>query len=480
MSIRSGQEDDSAISKVDIPSQERHQSSPSPLDLGLRNVLEALPEAIYMTDANGLITFYNEAAVLLWGVHPTLGKSQFCGSWKLYWPDGTHLPHDECPMSMALAQKRPVRGLEAIAERPDGSRVRFLACPSPIFDATGALCGAVNMLIDLTDRTLADEAARRHDAIVESSDDAIVAKDLNGIITNWNSGAQRLFGYTREEAIGKPIEMLIPLDRKDEEPGILKRIRLGERIEHYETIRRRKDGSLVEISLSVSPVRNREGRIIGAAKIARDITDRRQAEAQKSLLIKELDHRVKNLFTLANSVIALSARSVKTSGELAIAVTDRLTALAQAHSLTIPNGFSSEQATTLHTLIQTIFAPYSTAGYNSQSRALVTGSDLTITGSTVTSFALLLHELATNAAKYGALSLPEGFVDISCSEDAGVFTLVWCERNGPKIEREPDSAGFGTFLTKSTVRGQLHGELTREWNSEGLIIRLAFVASLCK
>lgn len=476
MSIRSGMEDVSASGTSHNSSRQRQEFSSFPLDMGLRDVLEALPEAIYTTDASGLITFYNGAAASLWGVKPTLGEREFCGSWKLYWPDGTPLPHDECPMSMALKERRPIRGLEAIAERPDGSRIRFLACPSPIFDATGALSGAVNMLIDLTDRTLADEAALRHDAIVESSDDAIVAKDLNGTITNWNSGAQRLFGYTPEEAIGKPIEMLVPLDRQDEEPGILKRIRLGERIEHYETIRRRKDGSLVEISLSVSPVRNREGRIIGAAKIARDITDRRQAEAQKSLLIREMDHRVKNLFTLANSVIALSARSVSTSGELATAVSARLTALAKAHALTIPNGFSSEQATTLHTLIQTIFAPYATDGDNSQPRVVVTGPDITIAGNAVTSFALLLHEFATNAAKYGSLSLPEGFVDISCSEDAGVFTLAWCERNGPIIEREPDSAGFGTLLARSTVRGQLRGELTREWKSEGLAIRLVFAA----
>lgn len=446
-------------------------------EMGVHDILEALPEAVYTTDASGLITFFNTAATSLWGVSPTLGKSEFCGSWKLFWPDGTPLPHDECPMAISLKERRPVRGLEAIAERPDGTRIRFLAFPSPIFDPTGNLIGAVNMLVDLTEQTIADEAALRHDAIVESSDDAIIAKDLNGTIINWNGGAQRLFGYTAEEAIGKPVAMLIPLDRQDEEPGILARIRRGEHIEHYETIRRRKDGSLIEISLSVSPIRNREGRIIGAAKIARDITERRQAEEQKNLLIREMDHRVKNLFTLANSVVSLSARSVTTPGELASAVSARLNALARSHALTIPHGFNNEQPTTLHTLIQMIVAPYAGGDDNCQSRACITGPDISIAGSTVTSFALLLHEFATNAAKYGALSSPEGVLDISCSENGDLFTIEWSERNGPLIDREPDSFGFGSLLARATVRGQLGGEITRDWRREGLLIRLVVATS---
>lgn len=446
-------------------------------EMGVHDILEALPEAVYTTDARGLITFFNTAAISLWGVTPKLGESEFCGSWKLYWPDGTPLPHAECPMAIALKERRPVRGLEAIAERPDGTRIRFRAFPSPIFDATGNLIGAVNMLVDLSDQEIADEAARRHDAIVESSDDAIVAKDLNGTIINWNSGAQRLFGYTAEEAIDKPVAMLIPADRQDEEPGILERIRRGERIEHYETIRRRKDGSLVEISLAISPIRNREGRIIGAAKIARDITERRQAEEQKNLLIKEMDHRVKNLFALANSVVSLSARSATTPAELASAVCARLNALARSHALTIAHGLNSEQPTTLHTLIQTIVAPYAGGDDNCQSRAFVTGPDISIAGSAVTSFALLLHEFATNAAKYGALSSSEGFLDISCSESGDLFTLEWSERNGPVIDQVPDGVGFGSLLAKATVRGQLGGEISRDWKREGLTIRLVVAKS---
>jgi PAS domain S-box-containing protein len=129
-------------------------------------LLKALPAAFYVTDAAGHITFYNEAAAALWGIRPELGKSEWCGSWRLYWPDGKPMPHDECPMAIALTEKRAICGAEAIAERPDGTRVPFLAYPTPLFDDSEELIGAVNTLIDITDRKKAEEAAQRLAAIV--------------------------------------------------------------------------------------------------------------------------------------------------------------------------------------------------------------------------------------------------------------------------------------------------------------------------
>jgi PAS domain S-box-containing protein len=149
---------------------------------------------------------------------------------------------------------------------------------------------------EITERKQAEKAEQRLAAIIESSDDAIISKDLNGIITSWNYGAEQIFGYRDKEMIGKPVTVLIPTERHDEEPVILDRIRRGERIEHYETMRRRKDGSLIDISLTVSPIKDAEGKVIGASKIARDITRRKQMEAAleeaKDAFAKKLQERV--------------------------------------------------------------------------------------------------------------------------------------------------------------------------------------------
>lgn len=446
-------------------------------DRYFREILDVLPAAIYITDAAGRITYFNEAAAALWGRRPELGTSEWCGSWKLFWPDDRPMPHDQCPMAMALKESRAIRGREAVAERPDGTRVPFLPFPTPLHDASGTLVGAVNMLVDITERKRGEETAHRLAAIVANSDDAIASKDLNGILLSWNAAAERLFGYAAEEAIGKPVTILIPPDRFDEEEAILEQIRRGERIDHYETIRRRKDGSLVEISLTVSPIKNADGKVVGASKIARDITERKRAQEQQHILLMEMDHRVKNLFTLSSSIVTLSARSAETPEELASAVRHRLGALARAHALTLSKASDGtsriEQATTLQSLIKTIISPYDGRTDEGGERVVISGSDVPLAGGLVTSFALLLHEFTTNAAKYGALSTPTGHVDIHCSEEGDQFVLTWKESGGPCVDHRTDGEGFGSVLARMTVTGQLGGEISRDWRPEGLVIRLS-------
>ena len=257
-----------------------------------REVLDALPAAVYTTDAAGRITYCNQAAIDLAGRRPRLGEDEWCVTWRLYWPDGRPMAHAECPMAVALKEDRPVRGAEAILERPDGTRVPFLPYPTPLHDASGRLIGAVNMLIDISDRRAAENSRAHLAAIVESSDDAIVGKDLDGIVTSWNRGAERIFGYTAEEMIGRPIAMLFPPDRRGEEDEILARLRRGERVEHFETVRQTKDGQAIDVSLTISPVRDSSGRIIGASKIARDITGRKRAQAALRDLKDNLERRV--------------------------------------------------------------------------------------------------------------------------------------------------------------------------------------------
>ena len=257
----------------------------------IRQLTSLMPAAIYSCDDEGRITFFNRRAAEIWGREPKLNdnREKYSGSFRLLGPDGSQIPHSQGPMAIAVKTGKPVRNEEAIIERPDGSRIILTVNIDPLFGSDGRLCGAINVFEDVTDLKQAEQASRRLAAIVECSDDAIISKDLNGIITSWNQAATRLFGYTTEEVIGKPITLLIPLERHNEEPSILERIRRGERIDHYETIRRRKDGSILDVSLTVSPIRDVQGNIIGASKIGRDITRRKRVE----VALRESEHRLR-------------------------------------------------------------------------------------------------------------------------------------------------------------------------------------------
>lgn len=315
------------------------------------------------------------------------------------------------------------------------------------------------------------EAQARLAAIVENSDDAIISKSLEGIISSWNAGATRLFGFTAGEAIGRPITMLIPDDRLHEEEEIIGRIRRGERVDHYETIRRRKDGSLFDISLTVSPVRDIQGIIIGASKIARDISDRKRAQQRQGLLLREMNHRVKNLFSVTTGLISVSAMSATSAADLAGSLRERVLALSRAHDLTLPDlggEVTGERGTTLFALLAAIVAPHDFGGAR---RMSVSGTDVALQGSTLTSLALLLHEFTTNAAKYGALSAPSGRLEVRAVVDGEMLVLIWTEIGGPAVSEEAAPEGFGSLLERATVQG-LGGEIARDWAPSGVVIRL--------
>lgn len=428
-----------------------------------RDVLEALPAAIYTTDAAGRITYYNQAAALLWGQRPELGESEWCGSWKLYWPDGRPLPHDQCPMALAIKEGRPNRGMEAVAERPDGIKIPFIPYPTPLYDSSGTLVGAVNMLVDITDRKRAEESALRLASIVEFSDDAIVSKDLDGVITSWNRGAQALFGYTAREAVGNSVRTLIPPDRLDEESEILARIRRGEHIEHYETVRRRKDGTLIDISLTVSPVKNAAGEIVGASKIARNISERKRAEEALHLIVDESKHRIRN--TLA-TVQAIATQTLHASDEERLAFVARLSALGRAHDLLSVENWSRAK---IGDVVNQALAPFRDKAYE---RFVVEGpEDLWTSSNHASLLTMALHELATNASKYGALANNSGQVRLSwelvSQDQESRLRLCWTESGGPPVTA-PSHAGFGSFLMNRVLKAE-RGEVRLEYKPQGLV-----------
>jgi PAS domain S-box-containing protein len=306
-------------------------------------------------------------------------------------------------------------------------------------------------------------------SIVESSDDAIISKDLNGIITSWNKGAERVFGYTSEEAVGRPVTLLIPADRQDEEPAILERIRRGQRVDHYETVRQRKHGSLIDISLTVSPVRNAQGKIIGASKIARDITERNRARERQLFLIRELQHRTQNLFTVIQSVLNLTLVEPLSLAQAKEILNGRIHALAQAHAVLADFAWKGGP---LPDIIERVLASFS-------DKLSVRGCDIAVNTQAAQQFALTVHELATNAVKYGALSVPNGSVSIACNiertNNDGTFSFLWKESGGP-IVVPPQRKGFGTVILIDAAK-QFGQHIALDYEPDGVRYEIRFPLS---
>ncbi len=300
-------------------------------------------------------------------------------------------------------------------------------------------------------------------SIVQSSDDAIVSKNLDGIITSWNKGAERVFGYTAEEAIGQPITIVIPQDRQDEEHTILTRIRRGERIEHFETIRQRRHGSLIWVSLTISPVKNAEGKIVGASKIARDITEQKRTRDQIATLAREAEHRSRNL--LANVQAMLNLSQADAVADLKKAVEGRIQALANVHSLFVATRWIGAE---LSTIVGQEVAPYATSD---EKRVRIDGPQVLLEPDSAQAVAVTLHELATNAAKYGALFTANGHIDLKWSFEAdGRLNLRWIETGGP-IVQPPTRRGFGGGIIEQMI-AQLKGKSRFDWRAEGLVCEI--------
>ncbi|MGN7723676.1 PAS domain S-box protein [Chitinophaga sp. 22620] len=296
-------------------------------------IIQKLYAAVYSTDANGLITYYNKAAAELWGREPEIGKDLWCGSWKIFDTRGEVLPLDSCPMAIALREGREVKGVEIIVERPDGSRRNVAPFPRPVFDETGILTGAVNMLVDITDlreaeaelrkkeensRLLvasleknaeqqAEELLRRnielkkseeryHKMIEEVEDYAILLMSREGFVQNWNKGAEKIKGYREDEIIGKHFSIFyLPEDREQRLPW-----KLLAAAENYgkamqEGWRVRKNGTRFWGSIVITALHNDAGDVIGFSKVTRDLTEKKAAEDKIRKYAAELEFQNREL-----------------------------------------------------------------------------------------------------------------------------------------------------------------------------------------
>jgi PAS domain S-box-containing protein len=323
--------------------------------------------------------------------------------------------------------------------------------------------------------SLLDENLQQHfAAIVEGSNDAIVAKDLGSIILSWNPAAERMFGYQAEEMLGRSITLLIPEDRQHEEVDFIDRLRRGERIQHFETVRRKKNGQLFPISVSISPIRDRKGQVIGASKIARDITAQHRAAEQQRLLLSEMKHRVGNSFAIASGLLNLCARQASTVDDLVGEMRGRFLALAAAHSLTAPVAFGEGSTVSekrpLRGLLEAILEPF---GGSSPVNLAV--EDVLVGRAAVTPLALVFYELCTNSVKYGALSQEAGRLAISSERQGDRLIIHWEETFLPgKAEPAVQGQGFGTVMCELALQDQLDGTFARQFTNSGMRASLEF------
>jgi PAS domain S-box-containing protein len=295
-----------------------------------------------------------------------------------------------------------------------------------------------------------EQRLRFQASIIETSDDAIVSKNLDGIITSWNSGAERIFGYSASEAIGQAITLVIPVDRQSEEREILTRIRRGERIDHFETVRQGKHGTLIIVSLTVSPVKDANGKIVGASKIARDITAQKKNQELITTLAREAEHRSKNL--LANALATVNLSQSSSPEGLKQTIMGRIQALANVCSLFVATRWIGAE---LSEIAAQELAPYSEIDGK---RVLIDGPQILLEPGIARAIAVTLHELATNAAKYGALSKPNGQVCLKWFHAADdQLRLLWTERGGPAVQ-EPTRNGVGSRIIKGMIT-QLKGKV---------------------
>jgi PAS domain S-box len=329
----------------DITERLRAEKSLRESERQIRELLEALPAAVYTTDAQGRITYYNQAAVAFSGRTPALGSDEWCVSWRLYTPDGRLLPHDQCPMAVSLREGIPIRGAEAVAERPDGTRVPFIPFPTPLRDADGQIIGAVNMLVD--------------------------------------------------------------------------------------------------------------------------IRERKRAEEQQRLLIDELNHRVKNTLATVQSIAAQTLRSARDLSTFAGNFEPRLLALSKAHDLLTCHSWTGVG---LHELILQELKPYSG---DAADRVRLKGSDIMLEPRIGLALSLVLHELTTNAAKYGALTPGQGQVTVHWTVEKArsglgdVLRIDWIESGGPTV-KPPVKRSFGTRLIKRSVTHDLQGSVKLDFEPAGL------------
>ncbi|MBN9560235.1 MAG: PAS domain S-box protein [Alphaproteobacteria bacterium] len=424
-------------------------------------LLDSLGVAVYVTDPAGRITYFNEAAAELWGCRPMLGDARFCGSWRLFWPNGSPMRHDECPMAVAVREQRAVHGGEAVAERPDGTRVPFAAYPTPLRDSAGHIVGALNVLVDIsgrkaTEAALADSEARLR-AVFDTTPECIKVVASDGTLLRMNpAGLGMIEADGAGEVEGRSVFTLIAPEDLAVWQANHARVCAGEAMSwEFAVVGLRGGRRRMETHAAPLPL---PGRVVAQLAITRDVTARHEAEQRQSMLAGEVDHRAKNVLAVALSVIRMTR--AEDPRRFAEAVEGRIAALAHAHTLLADQHWVGAE---LRWVAETELAPYLAARCADSS-----GPPVVLAPGAVQPVAMVLHELATNAAKFGALSHAGGRLELSWTVPPdGTLRLVWDESGGPPVTTT-GPPGFGSKLIEATVCSQLGGTVVQDWRPQGL------------
>ncbi len=433
-------------------------------------LVENLPIGIYTCDRHGVLVQFNRRAAELWGRTPGLGQDQprFCGAVKTFDAGGAAIALDQSPMALVLASGQPIRDRELVLEQPGGERRNILANVDPIFDDQGHLVGGVNCFQDITEmsrmRREAKENRRLGRRVMEALPAAVYTTDADGKLLYFNKAAEVLWG--RAPKIGeeywsgafkmvRPDGTSVPLDECPMAVALREqRAQIGP-----EAFVERPDGSRVPYLSHPTPIFDSEGKLIGAVNMLLDLSEQKRADAQQRGLIDELNHRVKNTLATIQSLAAQTMRGTRDQGAKDFEA--RLLTLSRVHDQLSRHSWEWAD---FGTVAQQTFAPLRGSA---NSNVHLSGPDVHLSPKSALALAMVLHELAANAEKHGALSTPAGSLSLSWYVAPQRLHIDWREQGGPPVAT-PRKRGFGTRLLERSIAEELRGAAKIDYAAAGV------------
>ena len=426
-----------------------------------RTLADNIAQFAWMADETGSLFWYNKRWFDYTGT--TLEEMKGWGWRKVHHPD--HVDRVVAKVSRCFETGEVWEDTFPLRSR-DGTYRWFLSRAMPIRDEKGKVVRWFGTNTDITEHLQEAERNAQLATIVSTSPDAIISLSEGGTVLSWNPGAEKIFGYTADEIIGRSERILFADDADQEFEEKYLHLRLGEEVTLRDAVRRRKDGTFVDVAINAAPMRRSDGRVIGFSAVLRDITERKRVEKHLRVVMRELSHRTKNLLAVIMAMVRQTARASTNVSVLQSELIQRLQSLSSSHDLLVAEDWAG--ASVEH-LVRAVLQPF--VG-NASDALECEGHRVVVNATAAQNLGLALHELATNAAKYGALSTPEGCVRVTWSfepDGEGVPRLVirWVERGGPAVA-EPEVKGFGHVVIERVAAQSLNATVVYEFPKEGV------------